>query len=272
MEVERNAKSSRERDSEATDVLDSFGLGSDFNIFKGMEANLTADTQGGHKVRKTDAAASPESSDRMQAMMITLSKLCLNNSQHIRALRAIVIECGMIPIDGPHAQVLRAATKKHATLKAQLRSEGKDVAFINDLAGPAHVAAWHGIAAATSKRLRDTATTASLEEAASLDAIRQEFLDMGHLKASKIVRHCRLAKENKESKLARFEVTIADDTPRKIMEAVVWKDILSVKGAHSLPNMAPPGGLEERVQSWVDEQSEDTTTRSKGSGRGSTQR
>ena len=55
MEVENvSTKSGRDRDDEATGVLDSFGLGDGLNIFSEMEASLTADVSQSGKKQKTE--------------------------------------------------------------------------------------------------------------------------------------------------------------------------------------------------------------------------
>ena len=92
---------------------------------------------------------------------------------------------------------------------------------------------------------------------------------MGHLCAAKQIRHCRLAKQNNtEKKVTRLEVTVTQGEVGEVTDNIIFPSILTTAGAHSLPNMAPPGGMEEKLQQWIDEENEGA----KGAGKSSSSR
>ncbi len=76
---------------------------------------------------------------------------------------------------------------------------------------------------------------------------------------TRCIKYCRIAKNTQARPLSRIEFTIVEN--QEILEEfhnVLKPALLSMPKAHTLPNMAPPSELEQKLQKFIEEITEES--------------
>eukprot|EP00929_Paragymnodinium_shiwhaense_P041300 TRINITY_DN21468_c0_g1_i1.p2 TRINITY_DN21468_c0_g1~~TRINITY_DN21468_c0_g1_i1.p2 ORF type:complete len:204 (-),score=38.23 TRINITY_DN21468_c0_g1_i1:232-843(-) len=184
-----------------------------------------------------------------------LCKLVLNNTQQLRAMRSILLQCYSIPTGTPVVAQIANTMRWYDGLKSQHQSKEEKLAAI----GPHHVQAWNALVTYLEKVSVDTKKTVKTEDVQDICPVKKYCQDVKkeaesagvqlHLLIQQQVRYCRVVDTFQKKFNRRLEVNFAEaSTTDKFWKSSAEQLIVGITGVRRLPGIAPPGDMERRIQ------------------------
>eukprot|EP00929_Paragymnodinium_shiwhaense_P083364 TRINITY_DN44398_c0_g1_i1.p2 TRINITY_DN44398_c0_g1~~TRINITY_DN44398_c0_g1_i1.p2 ORF type:complete len:237 (-),score=69.75 TRINITY_DN44398_c0_g1_i1:128-838(-) len=183
-----------------------------------------------------------------------ISKMVLNNTQQIRAMRSILLLCYSIPTQNKMVATVSSTMRQYDGLKQQYSTKEEKLAAI----GPHHVQAWNAIVSNLEEvaKKENIKTLVKEEQVNPVEHYVQTMTEeakskgiMMHQLVQQQVKYCRIVDTYQKKINRRLEVNFAENST----SAVFWSKIaeqliMQMTDVKRLPGIAPPGDMERRLQ------------------------
>lgn len=193
------------------------------------------------------AAVGSHSKDLVDTLGL-VAKLSLSSAQQCRAIKSVVIDVVRAPADAPIVKAVKAATKAYAEAAKKI----VDANTRAEKLGPPHVHAWN----ACIKNFKGVLEASSTEQDKKVLQGLTKYIaekNPGWRTVIDEVMHVRVRKNfNRDLVCLEFHVrpqTHSGEVFSKLME---WME--KQQGFSRMHGQAPPGDLERRLQTWLEQQ------------------
>ena len=217
----------------------------------GIDVPVAEDTsEVGQKRLRTPAGKSDRTKkkqDQYQELMSLVVKLSLSSALQVRMLRAIMIDCYMIPTESKWFTLHKQATVDYNAMAERLRKEGKAQEAVKNQIGLPHLHAFN----AHVKHYVELKPQSAQE-------IQDYIKQWGSWqKVNKEIKHYRVTRTfHASNKRLEVSAPMIDRSP--VQGSVTWmwgmirQEILASPQTKEMQGIAPMGDLERQLQTWLD--------------------